>query len=84
MLKQRILDDLADRFAELIAASPARDLEKNAKAMLTATLAKLDVVTREEFDVQQAVLVRTREALQQLEARVVALESAQNLSKPQD
>lgn len=84
MLKQRILDDLADRFAELIAASPARDLEKNAKAMLTATLAKLDVVTREEFDVQQAVLVRTREALQQLEARVVALESAKNPSKPQD
>lgn len=82
MLKQRILDDLADRFAELVAASPAKDLEKNAKAMLTATLAKLDVVTREEFDVQQAVLVRTREALQKLEARVAALEASQAQNTP--
>lgn len=52
-----------------------RDLEDNFKAVLQAGLARLDLVSRQEFDVQAAVLRRTREKLEALEARVAALES---------
>jgi hypothetical protein len=51
------------------------DLEKNFRAVLRSSLAKLDLVTREEFEVQEAVLARTREKLQALEQRLQALES---------
>jgi BMFP domain-containing protein YqiC len=57
-----------------MAASPARDVERNLKAAMTGLLAKLDLVTREEFDVQAQVLTRTREKLQELEARLAYLE----------
>lgn len=74
MLNPKILDEFGQRLSALIAASPAKDLEKNAKATLAGFLAKLDLVTREEFDVQAEVLSRTREKLKALEARVEALE----------
>ena len=54
---------------------PAKDFEKNVKAMLQSGLSRLDVVTREEFDTQAAVLAKTREKLEQLEARVAELEA---------
>ena len=69
------LDQLAQKLGELFKQSPARDLEQNLKAGLTAWLAKLDVITREEFDVQAEVLSRTREKLTQLEARLKELEA---------
>ena len=75
MLDRKTLDDLSARVGAAIAASPARDVEKNFKAMLTAALAKLDLVTREEFDIQARVLLRTREKLEALEARVAELEA---------
>lgn len=75
MLDSKILDDVSARLAAAFAASPARDAEKNLKAMLTGALAKLDLVTREEFDVQARVLLRTREKLEALEARVAELEA---------
>jgi ubiquinone biosynthesis accessory factor UbiK len=75
MLDSKILDDFSARLAAAFAASPARDAEKNLKAMLTGALAKLDLVTREEFDVQARVLLRTREKLEALEARVGELEA---------
>jgi ubiquinone biosynthesis accessory factor UbiK len=74
MLDPKFLDDLSQRMSALIAASPAKDIEKNAKAMLSGMLSRLDLVTREEFDVQTQVLARTREKLLALEARVDALE----------
>ena len=49
-------------------------MEKNLRALLSATFAKLDLVTREEFDVQREVLLRAREKITQLEARVAELE----------
>jgi BMFP domain-containing protein YqiC len=52
------------------------DLDQNFKAVLQAGLGKLDLVTREEFDVQQGVLRRTRERLEALEARLAELEGA--------
>lgn len=76
MLDPRLLDEISAKFSTLLAATPARDIEKNAKAMLGAMLGRLDLVTREEFDIQSELLVRTREKLQQLEARIDALEKA--------
>ncbi len=74
MFKQKLAEDVAGKVSEVLAMSPARDMEKNLKAALSAWLAKLDLVTREEFDVQTQVLAQTREKLQALEARVAHLE----------
>jgi hypothetical protein len=57
-----------------MAQSPARDLEANLKAMAAGFFSRLDLVTREEFDVQREVLLRTREKLEQLEARLAQIE----------
>lgn len=76
-MDSKLLDDLNRRVRELVNASPARDLEKNLRAMMSSTFSRLDLVTREEFDVQQEVLRRTREKLQVLEARVAELEKQQ-------
>jgi BMFP domain-containing protein YqiC len=54
--------------------SPAKDFEQNLKAGVTSMLGKLDMVSREEFDVQTEVLARTRARLEQLEARLAELE----------
>jgi len=75
MLDSKILEDLSSRVAAAFAASPAHDAEKNLKAMLTGALARLDLVTREEFDIQARVLLRTREKLEALETRVAELEA---------
>jgi BMFP domain-containing protein YqiC len=69
------LEDLAARIGKAIEASPAADIEKNVKAMLQGGLARLDLVTREEFDTQARVLAKTREKLERLEARVAELEA---------
>jgi BMFP domain-containing protein YqiC len=69
------LDQLAQKLGEVFKRSPARDLEQNLKAGLAGWLAKLDLVTREEFDVQAEVLARTREKLAQLDARLKDLEA---------
>ena len=78
MLDPKILEDFGAKMSALLANSPARDIEKNAKAMVSGLLGKLDLVTREEFDIQAQVLARTRERLQALEARVEALEKSRN------
>lgn len=76
MLDPKILEEFGAKMSALLANSPAKDIEKNAKAMMSGVFAKLDLVTREEFDVQAEVLARTREKLKDLEARVDALEKA--------
>ena len=76
MLDPKTLDDISSKFSALLANSPAKDLEKNAKAVMAGLFGKLDLVTREEFDIQTQVLARTREKLKALEARVEALEKA--------
>ena len=78
MLDPKTLEELGSKMTTLLANSPARDLEKNARAAMSGLLAKLDVVTREEFDIQTQVLARTREKLKELEARVEALEKARS------
>ena len=74
MLDPKTLEDFSARMSALLANSPVKDFEKNAKAALGGVFAKLDLVTREEFDVQAEVLARTRAKLKDLEARVSALE----------
>jgi BMFP domain-containing protein YqiC len=69
------LDDLQQRIAALLADTPATDVQKNLKALLAQQFARLDLVTREEFDVQSQVLARTREKLVALEARLAQLEA---------
>jgi len=51
MLNPKLLDDISTRISELIAATPARDIEKNTRALLSSAFARLDLVTREEFDI---------------------------------
>jgi len=76
MINSATLEQLQQRISELIAKTPARDVEANMKAMLLAFFSRLDLVTREEFDVQQAVLQRALEQLERLSTRVQELEAA--------
>ena len=76
MLDPKTLEDIGAKMSALLANSPAKDIEKNAKAVMSGLLTKLDLVTREEFDIHAQVLARTREKLKALEARVDALEKA--------
>ena len=75
MLNSKTLDELAARIGKAFEASPAKDIEKNIKAMLQSGLTRLDLVTRQEFDIQAEVLRKTREKVEQLEARVAELEA---------
>ncbi len=77
MPNPKFLEEMAAKLNGVLASSPAKDFEKNARALLAQGFAKLDLVAREEFDIQAALLDRTREKLDKLEARVAALE-AQN------
>ena len=74
MATPRFLDDIGAKLSELAANSPARDIEKNVKAMLGSALSKLDLVTREEFEVQREVLAHARQRLSELELRIAQLE----------
>jgi BMFP domain-containing protein YqiC len=75
MLNRDTLDDLARKIGRIIESSPARDIEKNIKALLQSGLQRLDWVPREEFEIQAQVLLRSREKLEALEARVAELEA---------
>ncbi|HEV2608954.1 MAG TPA: accessory factor UbiK family protein [Noviherbaspirillum sp.] len=75
MERNNFFNDLQAKISQAIENSPAKDLEKNVKAMLNQGFSKLDLVTREEFDVQSQVLAKTRAKLEALEARVAELEA---------
>jgi BMFP domain-containing protein YqiC len=78
MIDPRIIDDLSRRMADSLPSGLATlqdDVRRNARAALQAGLGRLDLVTREEFEVQQAVLARTREKLEALENRIAELEA---------
>ena len=74
MLNAKTFDELAAKISAAIEASPAKDIEKNVKAMLSSGLARLDLVPRSEFDVQAQVLLKTREKLDAMEARLAEIE----------
>lgn len=68
-------NDLQSKINQAVENSPVKDIEKNVKAMMTQGFSKLDLVTREEFDVQAQVLAKTRAKLEALETRVAELEA---------
>lgn len=70
------LEELQSRLLALLQQSPAADLQKNLKALLSQQFAKMDLVTRDEFDTQAQVLARTREKLEALERRLAQMEAA--------
>ena len=76
MLNNRFLDDISARVGEAIANSPVHDVQKNVRALLASAFSRLDLVAREEFELQSQVLLRTREKLEALEARLAELEAA--------
>ena len=75
MDKNNFFNDFQAKVNQAFENSPAKDIEKNVKAMLSQGFSKLDLVTREEFDVQMQVLATTRAKLDALEARVAELEA---------
>ena len=74
-MNSEFFNNLSLRIKEILEQSPAKDLDKNLRALVTSAFSKMDLVTREEFDIQAAVLARTREKLAALEAQVAKLES---------
>jgi ubiquinone biosynthesis accessory factor UbiK len=78
----KLFDEIAARLSALIAATPAKDVERNLRALVVSTLARFDLVTREEFDLQRDALARAREKLTALEAQVSALEQRLGAKEP--
>lgn len=75
MFGKHIFEEVTSKLGETITNSPAKDVEKNVKAMLSSAFNRMDLVTREEFDIQQQVLIKTRTKLVELEERLAKLES---------
>ena len=73
-MNEKLLGDLSAKLAAMAGANPAADLERNMRALLSSAFARLDLVSREEYDVQAQVLARAREKLEVLERRVAELE----------
>jgi BMFP domain-containing protein YqiC len=74
-MNPKLFDEINEKMKAVLAQGPAADIEKNMRALLSGVFSRLDLVTREEFDVQREVLVRTRAKLAELEKKVAALEA---------
>ncbi len=79
----KMFEELGNKMNELMQSGPAKDFEKNAKAMLSAGFSKLDLVTREEFEVQKALLENALARIDALEKRIAGLESQPATSTPE-
>jgi BMFP domain-containing protein YqiC len=82
MIDRRLFDELGERINEAFRNSPGADLEKNLKALLLAWFDRLDLVVREDFEVQKKLLERSQAKLAELEARVGELEARQKPRPP--
>ncbi len=78
MLNKNVIDEINAKVSEIMQNSPAKDIEKNIRVLLSGAFSRLELVTRDEFDVQEEVLQRTREKLMILEAQVADLEARLN------
>jgi BMFP domain-containing protein YqiC len=74
MLDPKLLEDLSAKVSALLANTPVADFEKNLRAVLAAQFSKLDLVTRDDFEIQKALLSRAQERLAALEQRLAELE----------
>ena len=81
MIGKKFFDELSAKLGDTIDNSPVKDVEKNVKAMLGSAFNRMDLVTRAEFDIQQQVLLKTREKLAELEARLAELEGDSGLQQ---
>jgi len=75
MQQNRLFEELSGKISALLAQGPAKDVEKSLRALLASFFARLDLVTREEFEVQARLLASSREQINALEARVAELEA---------
>jgi len=75
MIDKSLFDDLSQRMSEALRDSPAQDMEKNLRALLASWFDRLDLVLREDFEVQKKLLERAQARLSELEARVRELEA---------
>ena len=80
MQQNRLFEEWSGKVSALLAQSPAKDVEKNLRALMTSFFGRLDLATREEFDVQARLLARSREQISALESRVAELEA--KVAKP--
>ncbi|PSJ17333.1 accessory factor UbiK family protein [Nitrosomonas supralitoralis] len=83
MINKNVIDEINAKVSEIMQNSPAKDIEKNVRVLLSGAFSRLELVTRDEFDIQQEVLQRTREKLMILEAKVAELEAHLNTSEIQ-
>lgn len=74
MLDPKLFEDISKKISALLANTPVADLEKNLRALLLAQFAKMDLVTREDFDIQKDMLARAQSRLAALEQRIAELE----------
>jgi BMFP domain-containing protein YqiC len=75
MLNSASISEISNKIREIIKNSPAGDLEKNINALLKGVFTKMELISREEFDIQTEVLRKTREKLEELEAKQAVLEA---------
>ena len=83
MDRPSLLQDVQQRMTELLRASPAADIERNLKAMMAQTFQRMDLVTREEFDIQVDMVARLRQRIEALEARLAESADAQRPAQRQ-
>lgn len=79
-MNKKILDDLQEKLGQILTSSPAKDIERNIRAILTQALSKLDVATREEYEIQHLIITQLQNRITALEQRVTELE--RHLSEP--
>jgi BMFP domain-containing protein YqiC len=82
MTDPRLMDEIGAKFAEVLANSPARDVEKNLRALLASFFDRFDLVTREDFEVQKRVLERSQSRIAELEKRLIELEAREAAGRP--
>ena len=75
---QSMAEDVQKKVMDAVKDSPAKDIEKNVRGMMNQGFQKMDQITRQEFDIQVQVLAKTRAKLEELEAKVAALEALNN------
>ena len=75
MLNNEKLSEISNKIREIVKDSPLPDIEKNIEALLKGMFTKMELVTREEFDVQTEVLKRTRQKLEELEKKLSEIEA---------
>ena len=82
MINNKLIEGLSEQFSQLMQGQPDLPgqamMQEQVRALLQSTFARMDLVTREEFDAQQAVLARTRDRLEQLEHQLAVLEKQMN------